>query len=106
MREFFPAKGGKIGQANPERLTQEIALFVKNVDISEEVSRLKSHMEAMAKALHENGELGRKIDFIAQEMYREANTMGAKSNDVIIANHVIHIKSAIEKIREQAQNVE
>ena len=96
----------KNGREDRERWTQEVALFVKNVDISEEVSRLKSHMEAMTKALQENGELGRKIDFIAQEMYRESNTMGAKSNDVMIANHVIQIKSAIEKIREQAQNVE
>jgi uncharacterized protein (TIGR00255 family) len=60
----------------------------------------------MKKALKESGEVGRKIDFLGQEMTREANTMGAKSNDVTIANHVIHIKSTIEKIREQAQNVE
>jgi uncharacterized protein (TIGR00255 family) len=89
-----------------ERLTLEVALYVKNSDISEEVTRMKSHIDAMKKALREAGELGRKIDFIAQEMYREANTMGAKSQDVAIANHVITVKSAIEKIREQAQNVE
>jgi uncharacterized protein (TIGR00255 family) len=96
----------KNGEADTDRLTQEVAVFVKNSDISEEVTRLRSHMEAMAKTLRETGELGRKIDFIAQEMSREANTMGAKSNDVSIANAVIQIKSAIEKIREQAQNVE
>ncbi len=101
MKEFL-----KAGELDHERLTLEVALYVKNSDISEEVTRMKSHIDAMKKALKESGELGRKIDFIAQEMYRESNTMGAKSSDVSIANHVIHIKSAIEKIREQAQNVE
>ena len=101
MKEFL-----KEGQLDHERLTLEVALYVKNSDISEEVTRMKSHMDGMKKALKESGEIGRKIDFIAQEMYRESNTMGAKSSDVTIANHVIHIKSAIEKIREQAQNVE
>ena len=101
MKDFL-----KNGQLDQERLTLEVALYVKNSDISEEVTRMKSHLDAMKKALQENGEVGRKIDFIAQEMYRESNTMGAKSSDVSIANHVIQIKSAIEKIREQAQNVE
>lgn len=101
MKEFL-----KDGQLDHERLTLEVALYVKNSDISEEVTRMKSHMDGMKKALKESGEIGRKIDFIAQEMTRESNTMGAKSSDVTIANHVIHIKSAIEKIREQAQNVE
>ena len=121
MQEFLPApakagpssggkggsaSGGKNGELDHERLTLEVALYVKNSDISEEVTRMKSHMDGMKKALNENGEIGRKIDFIAQEMTRESNTMGAKSSDVTIANSVIQIKSAIEKIREQAQNVE
>ena len=111
MKDFLPAKGGsasggKNGEVDSERLTLEVAAYVKNSDISEEVTRLKSHLDAMAKTLGESGELGRKIDFIAQEMYRESNTMGAKSSDVAIANAVIEIKSTIEKIREQAQNVE
>jgi len=101
IKKFLPES-----KTDRERLTLEVALYVKNSDISEEVTRMKSHLDAMKKTLGESGELGRKIDFIAQEMYREANTMGAKSNDVAIANYVIHIKSAIEKIREQAQNVE
>ncbi len=92
--------------ADRERLTLETALYLKNSDISEEITRLKSHHDAMKKAFGETGELGRKIDFIGQEMIREANTIGAKSSDVMIANHVIQIKSAIEKIREQSQNVE
>ncbi len=101
MKELL--KDGKIDQ---ERLTIEVAQYVKNSDVSEEVTRLKSHLDAMKRALAESGEMGRKLDFIGQEMIREANTIGSKSNDVVIANQVIQIKSAIEKIREQSQNVE
>jgi uncharacterized protein (TIGR00255 family) len=89
-----------------ERLTTEVAQYLKNSDISEEVTRLHSHLKGMDEALAEKGELGRKIDFIAQEMTRETNTIGAKSSDPAIANSVIQTKSSIEKIREQAQNVE
>jgi uncharacterized protein (TIGR00255 family) len=101
MQEFL-----KNEELDTDRLTGEVAQYVKNSDISEEVTRLKSHMDAMSRALAEKGELGRKIDFIAQEMTRETNTIGSKSADVMIAEAVIEIKAAIEKIREQAQNVE
>jgi uncharacterized protein (TIGR00255 family) len=96
----------KENELDRERLTQEVAMFVKSSDISEEVTRLKSHVEAMLNSLKENGEVGRKIDFIAQEMIREVNTIGSKSSDVVITNSVIELKSSIEKIREQAQNAE
>lgn len=101
MGEFL-----KDGQLDRERVTLEVALYLKNTDISEEVTRFKSHLEALSAALGEKGEVGRKIDFIAQEMTRESNTMGAKSTDAAISAEVIRLKSAIEKIREQAQNVE
>ncbi len=101
MKDFL-----KNEELDTDRLTGEVAQYVKNSDISEEVTRLKSHMDAMSRALAEKGELGRKIDFIAQEMTRETNTIGSKSADVLIAEAVIEIKAAIEKIREQAQNVE
>jgi uncharacterized protein (TIGR00255 family) len=93
-------------ELDKERLTMEVAQYLKNSDISEEVTRLHSHLEGMEKSLKEEGELGRKIDFIAQEMTRETNTIGAKSSDAAITDTVIQMKSAIEKIREQAQNVE
>ncbi len=96
----------KTGEIDHARLTVEVAQYLKSSDISEEVTRLASHLDAMKRALKESGEVGRKIDFIGQEMTREANTMGAKSQDVALANHVIQIKSTIEKIREQSQNVE
>ncbi len=111
MKKFLPAgdgsaSSGKDGQIDRERLTLEVAQYIKSSDISEEITRLKTHVDAMRAALKESGEVGRKIDFIAQEMTRESNTMGAKSGDVTIANAVIQIKSTIEKIREQASNVE
>lgn len=101
MKDFL-----KENEIDKERVTSEAAQYLKSSDISEEVTRLKSHIDAMKKTFKETGELGRKIDFIAQEMFRETNTMGAKSSDVMISNSVIDLKSAIEKIREQAQNVE
>lgn len=101
-REFLP----DAMVPHRERLTLETALYLKNSDISEEVTRLKSHLDALQKALNEDGELGRKIDFIGQEMIREANTIGSKSSDGVVVQQVIEIKSAIEKIREQSQNVE
>lgn len=106
MKDFLPAPVGKNDELDHERLTVEVAQYVKNSDISEEVTRLKSHIAALAKTLGENGEVGKKMDFIAQEMLRETNTMGAKSQDTAIAHCVIQLKGAIEKIREQAQNVE
>lgn len=89
-----------------ERLAAETAAFAKSADITEEIVRLDSHLKAFLEALKGSGEAGRRIDFIAQEMAREANTMGAKANDFSIAGRVIHIKSEVEKIREQGQNVE
>lgn len=89
-----------------ERLQAETAAFAKNSDITEEAVRLSSHIDSFRAALKEKGEIGRRLDFIAQEMIREANTMGAKSNDFAISNHVVHIKAELEKIREQGQNVE
>ncbi len=101
MKDFL-----KDSEIDRERLTLEVAQYLKGSDISEETTRLASHLEALDGALAEKGELGRKIDFIAQEMTRETNTIGAKSSDPAIAAAVIEIKSSIEKIREQAQNVE
>lgn len=78
----------------------------KNADVTEELVRLGSHIDAFRGTLKAGGEVGRKIDFIAQEMVREANTTGSKCSDAPIASDVIEIKTEIEKIREQAQNLE
>ena len=88
------------------RLLTECAIFADKADISEELARLDSHFEQFKKILDENVPVGRKLDFLVQEMNREVNTIGSKCNDSEIAKHVIEAKSFVEKIREQIQNIE
>lgn len=88
------------------RLEMEVAIFAKNSDISEEITRLDNHLANFAKTISETGEVGKKIDFIAQELHRETNTIGSKASDFKISKSVIEIKGEIEKIREQAKNLE
>jgi uncharacterized protein (TIGR00255 family) len=91
---------------NPQRIEEEAAIFARNCDITEETHRIASHISGFKKILAKSSEAGRRLDFIAQEMHREANTIGAKANDFPISKEVIKIKSQIDKIREQVQNVE
>jgi len=91
---------------NNGRLEMEVALYAKNSDISEEVTRLKNHILNFERTINDSGEAGKKLDFIAQELHREINTVGSKSNDYAISKSVIEIKSEIEKIREQVKNLE
>jgi len=88
------------------RLALEIAMYTDKSSIDEEITRLSSHMEQFEMFLSENEPVGRKLDFLAQEMNREANTMASKSVDLLITNTVLEIKNEIEKIREQMQNIE
>ena len=88
------------------RLEMEVAIFAKNCDVSEEITRLKNHLENFHKTLAGGEEVGKKLDFIAQELHREINTIGSKASDFKISKNVIEIKSEIEKIREQAKNLE
>lgn len=90
----------------PADLLRELALFVDRSDISEEIVRLKSHLVQFVAAVDAQESSGRKLEFIAQEMGRETNTIGSKANDSEISLNVINIKSALERIREQVQNVE
>jgi len=89
-----------------ERVLKEIALFADRCDISEEITRFRSHLDQFVTLLKSNGEIGRKADFILQEIGREVNTTGAKANDLAIAKHVIELKNELERIREQIANVE
>lgn len=89
-----------------DRIAEEVALFVRNSDVSEELTRIKSHLKAFKLALRHQREAGKELDFIAQELFRETNTIGAKSGNFRISSRVIKIKSQIEKMREQLQNVE
>ena len=88
------------------RLLTEVTIFADKVCVDEELVRLRSHIETTKKTLLEGGTIGRKLDFIAQEMNREANTTLSKSNDLEISNCAIELKTEIEKVREQIQNIE
>jgi uncharacterized protein (TIGR00255 family) len=89
-----------------ERVLREIALFADRCDVSEEITRLRSHLDQFTTLLKSNGEIGRKAEFILQEVGREVNTIGSKANDVTIARAVIELKNELERIREQMANVE
>ena len=91
---------------NPADLIREISIYAERCDISEEVVRLRSHLEQFASIMAQDEAAGRKLEFLAQEMLRETNTIGSKSTDVEIARHVIEIKAAIERVKEMIQNVE
>lgn len=93
-------------EINMGRLEMEVAIFAKNCDISEEITRLGNHLTNFNKTIAGNDEVGKKLDFIAQELHREINTIGSKASDFKISKAVIDIKGEIEKIREQAKNVE
>lgn len=88
------------------RLLTEVTIFAEKVCVDEEIVRLRSHIETTKNALLEGGSIGRKLDFIAQEMNREANTTLSKANDLEISNCAIELKTEIEKVREQIQNIE
>ncbi len=88
------------------RLLTEVTIFADKVCVDEELVRLRSHIETMKQSLNDGGSIGRKLDFIAQEMNREANTILSKANDLAISNRGIDLKTEIEKVREQIQNIE
>lgn len=85
---------------------REISMYMERSDISEEIVRLRSHLEQMEATMSLKESSGRKLDFLTQEMFREANTIGSKSSDVEIPKHTVEIKAAIERMREQVQNIE
>lgn len=89
-----------------ERVLREIALFADRCDVTEEITRLRSHFEQFTTLLKSDAEIGRKAEFILQEIGREVNTIGSKANDVTIARAVIELKNELERVREQMANVE
>ena len=104
LRENLKRLGGGEMVAD-ERIIQEIALFAERCDVTEEFERLKAHFDHLDSLLESGGQVGKKIDFLLQEMNREVNTLGVKSNHLRMSPLVIEIKSAIEKLREQTQNI-
>jgi uncharacterized protein (TIGR00255 family) len=93
-------------EIDEDRLMQEVILFADKIDISEELTRLKGHIEHFLHLLQSQDAVGKKLDFLVQEMNREINTIGSKANNSDISKHVVEVKSRLEKIREQVQNVE
>ena len=100
------AEGGIEIDLNDERILKEIGLFSDRSDISEEATRLSSHFKQFAKYIKSREPVGRSMDFLAQEMNRELNTIGSKANNAAIAQHIVNAKTELEKMREQVQNVE
>ncbi len=96
----------KDDEVDPERLEQEIALLVDKMDIQEEVIRLKSHLKFFLEALNSEDTVGRRLNFLSQEINRELNTIGSKANDSEISHLVVYAKEKLEQIREQVQNIE
>lgn len=93
-------------EINEDRILTEIAIMLDKLSIDEEITRLKIHTHNFNDIISQEGPIGRKLDFLIQEMNRESNTIGSKSNDIEITSAVVMLKSEIEKLREQAQNVE
>jgi uncharacterized protein (TIGR00255 family) len=91
---------------NDDRLLREIVYYTDRTDITEELTRLGSHFVQLEECLSDVVPVGRKLDFLAQEMFREINTIGSKANDANISSEVVTLKTELEKIREQVQNVE
>ncbi len=91
---------------DPERLAQEVAYFAEKSCIDEELVRLQSHFEQFYQIADQTGSIGRKLDFLIQEMNRETNTIGSKANDLETGRLVVEMKSELEKVREQVQNIE
>ena len=91
---------------NEDLVRKEIAIFADRIDVTEELSRLESHLSQFHQLLRQSEPVGRSLDFLIQEMHREVNTIGSKANSAVISKDVVFLKSEIEKIREQVQNVE
>ncbi len=103
VEELIADSGVKLAQ---DDLVKEVGIYAERSDVSEELARLTSHLEQFAECFNSGEPAGRKLDFISQEMLREANTMGSKAGDALIARHIIDIKGLIDRLKEQVQNVE
>jgi uncharacterized protein (TIGR00255 family) len=106
LHERIKAAGLENIAPDDERLLKEIVVFADRSDITEELTRLQSHFAQFADCVKSKEPVGRTLDFLAQEMNREINTIGSKANDAVISREVVTLKAELERFREQAQNVE
>jgi uncharacterized protein (TIGR00255 family) len=107
---YMEKLGGRLREAglepNDDRLKQELALFATRIDVAEEVARLTTHVSEIRRILVHGGPVGKRLDFLAQELHREANTLGSKSVDTELSQVALELKVLIEQMREQVQNLE
>ena len=89
-----------------DRIRQELALYLAKIDVDEELSRLRTHVAEVRRVLAAGGAVGKRLDFLAQELHREANTLGSKSADAEVSRAALELKVLIEQMREQVQNLE
>ncbi len=106
LRQRVDALLGDGQSVSAQDLAREIALMADRLDVNEELARLEAHLDQLESLLIKGGAVGRKLDFLAQEFMREANTIGSKCSDAKTAHHVVELKACIERMREQVQNVE
>jgi len=107
FRQRLQARLAEIRQeVDPARLEQEVVLFAQRVDVEEELDRLSTHITEVGRVLNEPSQVGRRLDFLMQELHREANTLGAKSPDMRLTKATVDLKVLIEQMREQVQNIE
>lgn len=97
---------GQYGSVEEQRVLTEVAVFAEKTDFSEELTRMASHLQQFTAMMKDEEPVGRKLDFLMQEMNREVNTIGSKANQLEVNHTVVHVKSELEKIREQIQNIE
>ena len=95
-----------IGSADDERIRQEVAVFAVRIDVAEEITRIESHLDEIERLIKQGGELGKRLDFLIQELHREANTLGSKSAALELTHISVEMKVLIEQMREQVQNIE
>ncbi|MBX3395039.1 MAG: YicC family protein [Phycisphaerae bacterium] len=105
VQQLLDGMEGLNVQLHEDALAREVAIFAERCDVNEEVSRLSSHLDQFDTLCEAPEEAGRKMDFLSQEMLREANTIGSKSNDAELSKHVVAIKASVDRIKEQVQNV-
>ncbi|MFL6712567.1 MAG: YicC/YloC family endoribonuclease, partial [Sulfurifustis sp.] len=106
-RSRLEARLGEVRkQLDPARLEQEMVLYATRSDVSEEVDRLGAHVAEVGQVLQRTGQVGRRLDFLMQELNREANTLASKSVDLRLTNIAVELKVLIEQMREQVQNIE
>lgn len=103
IRDLLEGTGSELEASS---MLREVSVFADRCDINEEITRLRCHLDQFRVFMNDSQSMGRKLDFLSQEMFREVNTIGSKANNVEIAHHVVEMKSCVERIREVLQNVE